>query len=493
MRVTIRGKAEGLRRAISFAFSAALHGATLAWVVLGASFLTEEKPQSLYEQEIKPHENHIVWYSVRNHLPDVRPETAKATPRPPRAVRKFDQQLVSRAKEDTRAPQAILLPAPEIQFNKPLPLPNVLAVAAVPRAPVRAFVPPPQKRITMPAPVQLPDAPAAAVPAAVKGPTLNLAQPKPPPLQFQAPPEIRKPASADPLLPAAPAVALAAPRINAPRIPKGFTPPEAKRVAVAAAALPADAPADPIAAPSVKPSLVIAGLNPVEAPDIPSPPGSHDAGFSAAPKPRPEGSDTDSKDAALTTPGLLARGGPKDAYAALIASLASPTSTQSLMEGMRRMRQESAPEAAPAGNAPRLTNAPDPRLQGRAVYVVAIQMPNITSYSGSWLVWFAEREGQGAHHVSMTAPAPIRKVDPKYIASARDERVEGAVRLFAIIRKTGQVEAVELLQHLDDRLDRSAAEALQKWQFEPAKADGVPVDVEAVFEIPFHLAPRAGR
>jgi TonB family protein len=84
-------------------------------------------------------------------------------------------------------------------------------------------------------------------------------------------------------------------------------------------------------------------------------------------------------------------------------------------------------------------------------------------------------------------------VDPKYIASARDERVEGAVRLFGIIRATGRVDSVELLRHVDDRLDRAAQEALLKWQFEPAKRDGVPVDVEAVFEIPFHLAPRAQR
>jgi TonB family protein len=147
----------------------------------------------------------------------------------------------------------------------------------------------------------------------------------------------------------------------------------------------------------------------------------------------------------------------------------------------------------PALNAPRMSNAPDPRLEGRAVYVVAIQMPNITSYSGSWLVWFAEHERANGRRITMTAPVPIRKVDPKYIVSARQDRVEGAVRLFAIIRKTGQVDSVELLRHLDDRLDRSATEALTKWEFEPAKADGVPVDVEAVFEIPFHLAPRAAR
>jgi TonB family protein len=59
-----------------------------------------------------------------------------------------------------------------------------------------------------------------------------------------------------------------------------------------------------------------------------------------------------------------------------------------------------------------------------------------------------------------------------------------------VIRKDGHVESVELLKHLDDRLDKSAEEALSKWQFQPALRDGTPVEVDAVFEIPFRLAPK---
>ena len=39
----------------------------------------------------------------------------------------------------------------------------------------------------------------------------------------------------------------------------------------------------------------------------------------------------------------------------------------------------------------------------------------------------------------------------------------------------------------------TAAEALAKWQFEPALRDGIPMDVDAVFEIPFRLAPRTAK
>jgi protein TonB len=73
------------------------------------------------------------------------------------------------------------------------------------------------------------------------------------------------------------------------------------------------------------------------------------------------------------------------------------------------------------------------------------------------------------------------------------DRVEGNVRLIAVIRKDGRVDAVRLLRHLDDRLDQSAEEAMGKWQFEPALRNGQPVDVDALIEIPFRLAPAPKR
>jgi hypothetical protein len=53
------------------------------------------------------------------------------------------------------------------------------------------------------------------------------------------------------------------------------------------------------------------------------------------------------------------------------------------------------------------------------------------------------------------------------------------------------VDGIALIRHVDVRLDRSAAEALGQWVFEPAQRNGRAVEVDAVFEIPFHLAPRA--
>ena len=89
-----------------------------------------------------------------------------------------------------------------------------------------------------------------------------------------------------------------------------------------------------------------------------------------------------------------------------------------------------APPAGGARRAAHVASAPDPRLAGRYIYTLAIQMPNVTSYSGSWIVWFAEHQPEpGAPAGDMRAPVAVRKVDPKYIQAAVEERVEGMVRL----------------------------------------------------------------
>jgi protein TonB len=235
--------------------------------------------------------------------------------------------------------------------------------------------------------------------------------------------------------------------------------------------------------------MAILGLDPAKTIEIPKPPPPRDAGFSAGAKPNPEGESAPANTAKLSVPDVYASGGPKDIHPLTAAALA-PTSEKNLMTAMGI--GGTPPPRAPEPSAPHVSSSPDPRMNGRLVYMMAIQMPNITSFSGSWMVWFAEHEpAPGAPSSGVRPPEPMRKVDPKYVADAANERVEGIVRLTAVIRKDGHIDDVELLKHLDDRLDRSAEEALAKWRFAPAERDGTPVDVDAVFEIPFRLAPRA--
>jgi len=295
-----------------------------------------------------------------------------------------------------------------------------------------------------------------------------------------------------PMLPDAPVVSAANAAMTAPPIPGGpakapprtFVPPleGAKRVP-AEAALP-EAPALPVSRSAV--SMAIVGLNPSATAPAPLPEGARNAQFSAGPQPRIAGEmNTPAEGGMLTVPGLMIHSGAADTKPSRMAR-AAPTSAENLRAALRG----SLPATTIAGPHPtaiRVSSSPDPLWSGRDTYAMSVQMPNITSYTGSWMIWFSERQPEASG--VLNPPVPRRKVDPKYYPAAMADRVEGKVRLAAIIRKNGRVDSVRLLQHLDDRLDQSAQDALDQWQFEPALRNGLAVDVDAVFEIPFRLAP----
>jgi TonB family protein len=452
-----RGNSSVFRRGGAFSVSLAIHAAALGWVIVSATLGFGEKPRPIYDTEILPYESKIVWYHLQTRVPNVRPLEAKLTPKPPRAVRKLDQNLIAGAKELPTPPQKIWVPEPpKVEPPKPKieALPNLLAVTPEVKRPLRQFVPPPALAAKAKPAEKIPEAPEVALrQAAITPQDLPLAMNLPRPVRRFVPPVVAKARPQQELSPE-----------TAPEV------------------------APPLAS---APTMAIVGLDPAKTMDIPKPPPPRDAGFSAGPKPNPEGEHAAAVKAMLSVPGLYASGGPNDIQP-LTASALAPTSQRNLMA---TMNAGGVPKTPPAGpHAPHVASSPDPRMNGRAIYMMAVQMPNVTSFSGSWMVWFAEHESlPGGPPIEMQPPEPMRKVDPKYIADAANERVEGIVRLTAVIRKDGTIDGVELLKHLDDRLDRSAQEALAKWRFEPARRDGTPVEVDAVFEIPFRLAPKVAR
>ena len=85
-------------------------------------------------------------------------------------------------------------------------------------------------------------------------------------------------------------------------------------------------------------------------------------------------------------------------------------------------------------------------------------------------------------------------MDPKYPPELRTLHVDGEVLLYAIIRKDGSVDSIQLVHSVDPRLDANAMEALAQWKFRPAEKHGEPVDLEAVVHIPVPFArPRVLR
>jgi len=535
MLLVIRVDARRMRGLFSFALSTALHGSVLAWVAL-APLIPAGRPGSIYDQEIRPKQNKIVWYSLSERLPDITPD--KQDTRPARARVRLHQTVVAGTRDDQRPPQLIWTPAPEIQTAQMLPAPNVVALAPAAR-PVRAFHAPSEAARIEPPPPVLPDAPTLAAAAARSVPLPPISRPQP---RAFTPPPMATPVVAKPILPAAPELTVAADRKLEPEsvlppieaVRRKFIPPvvAAKIPVTQTASLPAApqletrvstaqsdvmqavpmtrvvrafaapakvAPTPAAALPdalavstprTAEAAYAIVGLLPRHELTIPEPKASQRAGFSAGPQPRPNGSETNAQPAQLTVPGLFVQSPSAQPDPQLLATIESPTSRRNLAAAARAVPVAASPGTSTAKRSP----APDARLEGRLVYAIAIQMPNVSSFSGSWMIWFAERDAEHGRIVANLAPpVPIRKVDPKYIPAAVDEKVEGRVRLAGVIRRSGHVEQIELLQHLDARLDASSQEALAKWEFTPASINGAPVEVDAIFEIPFHLAPKSAK
>jgi TonB family protein len=133
---------------------------------------------------------------------------------------------------------------------------------------------------------------------------------------------------------------------------------------------------------------------------------------------------------------------------------------------------------------------PEEILGHKRIYTLYVNMPNLTSMNGSWVLDFAELAAPNPALVpqDLVSPIAIRKVDPKYPPSLREAHVEGEVVLYAIIREDGSVDDIQVLKSLDPQLDQNAIDALSRWKFQPALKNNTPIALESVVRIPFHSA-----
>src|SRR5262245_41168809 len=210
----------------SFGVSGLVHGCILSWVVLGPA--PEAVETRTNEELVRTYENRIIWYHLKDKLPDAAPGTKRATEL--RASVKAPHTVVSGPRDEPRVTQLIWLPEAELAAPKPVPLPNVVAVA--PKVP-RPFTPPPAAAAPKP---KLTEAPEAAMPRAKQ---LALRRPWTPPVE-----PVRKTSVT---LPDAPDAAMASPKDALPevgkqqRLNRQWTPPASEPVHQAKLTLP-DAP-----------------------------------------------------------------------------------------------------------------------------------------------------------------------------------------------------------------------------------------------------------
>ena len=130
---------------------------------------------------------------------------------------------------------------------------------------------------------------------------------------------------------------------------------------------------------------------------------------------------------------------------------------------------------------------PEAIFARRRVYSLNVNMPNLNSATGSWILNFSElRTNTGPQSGGELAePSPLRKVDPKYPPTLIAEHIEGEVILYAVIRRDGSVDSIQVVHGIDDLLDGNAVRAFAQWKFRPAERNGEAVELEAIVHIPF--------
>jgi len=96
----------------------------------------------------------------------------------------------------------------------------------------------------------------------------------------------------------------------------------------------------------------------------------------------------------------------------------------------------------------------------------------------------AYREGNG-----VSSPVLIHETKPNYTGEAMRARIQGLVKLEAIVMQDGSVGDVRVVHSLDQQfgLDKEAIRTLRQWRFKPGMRLGQPVPVLILVEISFTL------
>jgi TonB family protein len=482
---------------------------------LWTSPLLQRRPQLLKD----PFANtHIEYYPVSPYLPPVAtaPKPARHALQGQPALAK--QEIISVPPEPDNSRQTIVTPDLRV-LKKELPLPNVVVwgdkaapiqpLASAPLSqpklllPPDVIPPPPEElpRSARMAPQQQPDVikPAVELPLDAKARI-------PTPL---APSVIEPPQSADNIQrrPGAINLAKLGPDVAAPKLPipeqrtQGAPGGSVSNAAAAHALPPAPSveglgtgkPQGRMLALSVQPSEVSA---PIEVPQ-----GSRKGVLAAGPEGNEGAPGTPTipgggKD--LSSPGKSTAAtphnplegiyvGPAPAPKAAASGSPDPNVRNKLLNAMKSATANTPHLPEPASIAPSGDTHIENRVFGsKRFYSMVLNMPNLNSSVGSWIVRYAELI-PSVDKADLSAPVALNKVDPAYPAELIRDRVEGTVVLYAVIHTDGTVDRIRVLESGDERLNASAMRALSRWRFRPGTKQGVAVDIEAVVQVPFRI------
>ena len=477
---------------------------------LSTSPLFQRRPQKVLD----PFANtRVEYYPVSPYLPPVAtpPKPAKHALEGQAALAK--QEIISVPPEPDNSRQTIVTPDLRI-LRKEIPLPNVMVWGDKPApiqplsasanlAPPKLLLPP---DVIAPAPENVPLSsrsvpqvqpdvirPAADLPANAKTRAPSALTPSvvPPPPSADA---LHRPAGTMNIASLSPEVA--APKLPAPVQRSSGEPGGASTSSSGAAAAPAAPSMQGLGAGKPQGRMLALSVQPTEIKGPIDPPqGSRKGIFAAGPT---------GKEGAPGTPSIPGGGvselggpgkgthdplegiyvGPPPDPKAPVSPAPSSELRKALVAAMHAPADIPRPRAS--GGVP---SAPPSKIENevfgnRKFYSMVLNMPNLTSAVGSWIVRYAElvptRDSS-----DLSAPVALNKVDPAYPAELLRDRVQGTVILYAVIRANDTVDSIRVLDSVDKRLDESAMHALARWRFRPGTKQGIAVDVEAVVQVPF--------
>ena len=461
-----------------FLLSALLHAAAVALIwTLSLSWIRQQKilDHTTFDRSA------LVTYSPEEYLPPLDTGTPKVL-RAQKGDPAFAKQpILSVPPEADNRSQTIVVP-PDLKLNRDVPLPNIVAAGAiVPSAPLEATRAPltrmvaPEMQVVAPAP-EVQFAPDRVVRTAMKSDVIA-----PPPELTPTPKghvSLMNIGPSDVVAPA-PQLALTEQHSLASR---------GKGRLAGGGAQPVGPPPSMAAASGANGNgrLIALGIHPVAPTGPVAVPGGNRRGTFAA---NPQG-----KSGAAGTPDFTPGAG-KDTGVNGHNKGNLPTGLQVGAKDPsagREMASLSSAGVKPSGrdgsavSNDKLTDLDRQVFGEKLVHTMALNMPNLNSATGSWVIKFAELD-PGKKQGELTAPDLPEKSDPGYPLELMRANVHGMVTLYAVIQADGKVGNVRVLNSPDERLDPYAAKALARCKFSPAVRNGKPVALEAVVEIPFRV------
>ena len=160
-----------------------------------------------------------------------------------------------------------------------------------------------------------------------------------------------------------------------------------------------------------------------------------------------------------------------------------------------RLEARSAPPATEARPAARRTEAPISAPRPVAAPSHAISLPEEAVSASSTVAIVSRRSIPMPHNLSSQKPPakdllvgrPLKRVSPFYPVEAKEQGIEGTVRLHAVIGADGNVQSVQPVSG-PEPLVAAAVTAVREWRYGPTLFEGrrIPVqdDIRLVFRLP---------